>query len=97
MTQLSWDEDRGSIAPRLDYAGAAILLLFVVVVFIADSPIVSNLVESSTVNAATASFITGIMIGQLGRLESRIFEIIGPIDLTYRGYSASVDIEASAE
>ncbi len=96
-TQLGWDDDHGRIVPRLDFTGAVILLLYVVFVIIGDSPFISSLVDPSTVNAANASFITGIMVGNLRGLRRRVDEIIGSDDARQQVYSARVDIDAPAE
>jgi arylsulfatase A-like enzyme len=96
-TKLSWDEDQGVIVPRLDITGAVILFVYVAVVLIGDSPLISGLVEPNTVNAATASFITGIMIGNLHAIERKIRALIGSVDGSHRAYSARIDIDAPAE
>jgi len=85
------------IVPRMDIAGAAILLFYIVVVLIGDSPFISSLVSANTVNAATASFVTGIMVGQLGALQRKIHNILGPSHSSQRAYSSRVDIDASAD
>ena len=96
ITQLAWDDDQGMIVPRMDFAGALILLVYVVFVVIGDAPFITRLVDASTVNAATASFVAGIMFGQLSSLRRKIQEILGPDESEQRAYSARVDIDASA-
>ncbi|MFZ4661457.1 MAG: sulfatase-like hydrolase/transferase [Caldilineaceae bacterium] len=97
MTQIAWDDDKGMIVPRTDFAGAVILLVYVLFVLIGDSPFITRLVEAGTVNAATASFVAGIMVGQLGSMQRRIRDILGPAESKQRVYSARVDIDAPAE
>lgn len=96
-TRLSWDGDKGVIVPRLDFAGAVILLLYVVLVMIGGAPFISRLVDPSTVHAANASLITGIMIGNLHSLRRKIRDILGPDESEQRVFSARVDIDASAK
>ena len=93
-TKLSWDEDHGMIVPRLDFAGAAILVFYVAFVIIGDVPIISQFVDASTLNAANASFIAGIMFGNLHALRRKIGDIIEPDETADRVFSARVDIDA---
>ncbi|NJL56673.1 hypothetical protein HC928_17060 [bacterium] len=76
MTQLSWDEDSGRIVPSMDIASVVILLLYVGFVVIGDAPIITWPIEAGTKAAAAASFIAGIMIGQLHSLRRRIRDIL---------------------
>ncbi len=95
-TVISWDEDHGMVVPRMDVAGALILALYIFLVFIADSPFISQVVDPSTINAASASFIGGVMFGQLRSLQNKIYGIVGAED-EGRTFSARVDIDAPAE
>lgn len=95
-TKISWDEDKGLVVPRLDFAGAVILLLYVVLVIIGGAPFISRLVDPSTVHAANASLITGVMIGNLHTLRRKIRDILGPDEAEQRIFSTRVDIDAPA-
>lgn len=97
ITQISWDDEKGMIVPRMDFAGALILLVYVVFVVIGDAPFLTRLVDASTVNAATSSFVAGIMIGQLHSLRRKIRDILGPSESSGHAYSTRIDIDAPAE
>ncbi len=95
-TVIGWDEDHGLVVPKMDIAGALILGLYVLLVFAADSPIIRRLADPSTINAASASFIGGVMFGQLRSLQHRVNMMIGAEEAS-KAYSATVDIDATPD
>jgi len=97
ITQLVWDDDQGMIVTKMDFAGAIILLLFVLVVLIGDAPFITQFVDMYTVNAAASSFAAGIMISQLRSIQRKIHNIIGHAASDKHSYSSRVDIDASVE
>ncbi|MEO0563545.1 MAG: SRPBCC domain-containing protein, partial [Chloroflexota bacterium] len=97
MTQLSWDDERGLVVPKMDIAAVVILLVYIAFVVIGDAPLLSNNVQPGTVNAATSSLVAGIMIAQIASLRRKTRDIIGPSESEQRVYSSSVDIDATAE
>lgn len=97
MTPLSWDDEQGRIVSKMDRTSIAILIGYIGVVLLGDAPILSRFLESGTISAATASFVTGIMIGQIRALRRKIKEFLDPEKAAQRTYSAQIEIDAPAE
>ncbi|NDJ61585.1 MAG: sulfatase-like hydrolase/transferase, partial [Chloroflexi bacterium] len=95
MTQLSWDDENGMIETRMDFAAILILLVYVVFVLLADTPLLRSIITESTANGAGAALVAGIMFGQINSLRRKIRNILGSD--SSRDYSASVDIDAPAQ
>lgn len=95
MTLLEWNDESGMIATKMDIAAIVILLVYVVFVLLADTPLLRTIITESTANGAGAALVAGIMFGQINSLRRKIRNILGS-DLS-RDYSASVDIDAPAE
>lgn len=97
MTKLVWDEEKGLVVSKMDFAAIVILLLYVGFVLIGNTPLLRNVIQESTANAAAAALVSGIMVGQIQNIRRKISNILGPTEASQRAYSASVEIDASAE
>ncbi|NDJ54767.1 MAG: sulfatase-like hydrolase/transferase [Chloroflexi bacterium] len=97
MNQVSWDDEQGMIVAGMDLASIAILLLYVVFVIIADTPLLQRIVNQATGSGASAAMVAGIMIGQMRSLRRKVQDILGPSEASRRVYRSRIDIDAPAE
>jgi len=95
MNLLAWDNEEGKIKPKLDLIGIVILLLYIIFVLIASTPLVRNVVAESTANAASLSFVAGVMLGQIRSIRAKIRDMLGGED--EQAYSTRIDIDAPAD
>jgi putative intracellular protease/amidase len=97
MNKLSWDNEQGMIVAGMDIASILILLIYVVFIIFADTPLVRFIIEERTADAASFSMIAGIMFGLIRGLRAKIRDILGPVESSQRAYSTRIDIDAPAE
>ena len=97
INKLSWDNEQGQIVAGMDIASILILLVYLVFIIFADTPLLRRIIEGGTADAASFSLIAGIMFGEIRGLRAKIRDILGPGESSQRAYSTQIDINAPAQ
>ena len=98
MSQFSWDEEEGQVVSSMDLTGLLTLVGYLTFVVIRDT-LLDRRFDGPTLDVASASVVSGIMLGQLYMIRSTIQKILG-LDNEARGarqYEAQIDIDAPVE
>ena len=76
MTRLLWHEQQGQVILKMDLTSVIVLVSYVIFIFI-RSTLLDRRFDGSTLDAVSASLVSGIMLGQLYTLHSTIQRLLG--------------------
>ncbi|NJO06302.1 MAG: sulfatase-like hydrolase/transferase [Chloroflexaceae bacterium] len=98
LTKLSWDDDEGRIVSKMDLGGVLTLVGYITFVVVRDT-LLDRRFDGPTLDAVSASVVSGVMIGQLYSLRTNIRRILGLDNETHnlRRYEHHIDIDAPVE
>lgn len=79
MTRLLWHEQQGQVISEMDLTSIMVLVGYVIFIFI-RSTLLDRRFDGSTLDAVSASLVSGIMLGRLYTLHSTIQRLLGRYD-----------------